>query len=911
LYLCKEQLTERELMKMHSTATILLFLLSFGSILAQPTLNVTQADSYEKANRLFEQNRFDLALNFYKELTAEEHISPLILFRKAFSYMQCMQFQDAERVFGKLLQEYTDHQQGWFYLGYTYRLQGKYENAANCFDKLAQLNPTIGNYWRDVNFMAIKQPSDGQTFAISKELIRDGSHEIFVSLLNDQLLCATTRMEYPDDINRFTGPDDSKGSNQLCILNSDAGTFSPYLMAGRYSQNVSHVSFSPQSGMIAYSTNAFIQGMRQVSQINKSLDIHFAFLESDGRWNEQIPFEYNDLNHSTGYPYLTENGQTLYFASNMPGGYGGFDLYVSYWTEEGWSLPQNLGPRINTPGDEISPFLEGTHLYFSSDWHPGYGGMDIFKADFDYDTWETPVNLGSDINSSFDDFGFIFIEKFNKGYFISNRKGMRHGENLFEVQKTSKKIVVQIVEYKKKYPITGVLVDLSRCGHNSGITDEAGEYVFNIQEGFDCYVGFQKVGYTTSTVRIKYKDIESHKKTMKIMLNTTGHFYSGKVLLTDNDSTYSIGGVYISAINEVDGELQETYSDEEGKFDLQIKPRGRYFLSFAKSGFRPTYLNIKTENTVNKEVLSDIFLERADNIVIRDIFSTKSGKKNDPGSSNDNAQVENPDENSGENLGTKRTNKQILLNKNQSNGSASSRIINSDVETIPISGYVIQVAAISRKNIDIGPFKTNLGHIGQLYYTQRSDNLIRIMVGVFPNRQEAQEALYKIRNIDKFKESFISELPQGVELLPLENLLQRNKKKNTEVAESATGNTPSIAVKPEKSENTEKPAGKRETDSANRPQSSKEPIAVSGKDQQEFMVQIGRFKNLNWFDNREIEKIGLIEERREGGYILVLLSGYLSLEDAVEAKDKVRQLGYRDAFIVTHGANGTLEKVRN
>jgi cell division septation protein DedD len=537
--------------------------------------------------------------------------------------------------------------------------------------------------------------------------------------------------------------------------------------------------------------------------------------------------------------------------------------------------------------------------------------MDIFKADFDYDTWETPVNLGPDINSSFDDFGFIFIEKFNKGYFISNRKGMHHGENLYEVGKTSKKIIVQILEYKKKYPITGVLVDLSRCGHNSGITDEAGEYIFNIQEGFDCYVGFQKVGYTTSTIRIKFKDIESHKKTMKIMLNTTGHFYSGKVLLTENDSTYSISGVYISAINEVDGELQETYSDESGKFDLQIKPRGRYFLSFAKSGFRPTYLNIKTENTVNKEVLSDIFLERADNIVIRDIFNNKPNNKSEPVSSTQEDQAENTDGSEGENPGTKLSNRQILLNKSQSNGSATSIIKKSNEESIPISGYVIQVAAITRKNIDIGPFKTNLGHVGQLYYTQRADNLIRIMVGVFPNRQEAQDALYKIRNIDKFKESFISELPQGVELLPLENLLQRNKKKNTEVAESDAGNSPAIPTKPEKPEKAEKPANKKETDAVNKTENSKVPIAVTGDNQKEYMVQIGRFKNLNWFDNREIEKIGLIEERREGGYILVLLSGYLNLEDAGVAREKVRQLGYRDAFIVTNGANGNLEKVRN
>ncbi|RZL10473.1 MAG: flagellar motor protein MotB, partial [Pedobacter sp.] len=144
-----------------------------------------------------------------------------------------------------------------------------------------------------------------------------------------------------------------------------------------------------------------------------------------GRWYDIKPFPYNSLEYSTAHPALTHDGNTLYFVSDMPGGFGGKDLYYSLKEGDSWSKPVNMGNLINTEGDESFPFvaLDGT-FYFSSTGHPGLGGLDLFKVILkDHAPASAIMNLGYPVNSSKDDFGFITDVKNSSGYFSSNRFG--------------------------------------------------------------------------------------------------------------------------------------------------------------------------------------------------------------------------------------------------------------------------------------------------------------------------------------------------------------------------------------------------------------------------------------------------------------------------------------------------------
>ena len=153
--------------------------------------------------------------------------------------------------------------------------------------------------------------------------------------------------------------------------------------------------------------------------------------------NGRFRFILKDLSTSFYYPFFDDNTERLYFAANFDDSYGGTDLYYVY-TNNGqiMSAPINLGPRINSPGNEIAPYIYEGSLYFSSDVFYGLGGMDVYKSNIlANETYTIPVNLGEGINSVSDDFGFI-IQKAKEGnglsgFFASNRKGGKGGDDLY------------------------------------------------------------------------------------------------------------------------------------------------------------------------------------------------------------------------------------------------------------------------------------------------------------------------------------------------------------------------------------------------------------------------------------------------------------------------------------------------
>jgi hypothetical protein len=176
------------------------------------------------------------------------------------------------------------------------------------------------------------------------------------------------------------------------------------------------------SNEILFCNNASVLKQTEGGRINDyigtgGIDNLFIFskdLNDKKKPIHKLPF--NHVDFSCTHPCFSEDGNTMYFASNMLGGYGEFDIYLVKKTENGWGIPQNMGTKINTFLNEGYPYLEGDFLYFSSQGLPGFGGLDIFR--YNIETQEVE-NLGKPINSSFDD--FYFIKKTSEGYFVSNR----------------------------------------------------------------------------------------------------------------------------------------------------------------------------------------------------------------------------------------------------------------------------------------------------------------------------------------------------------------------------------------------------------------------------------------------------------------------------------------------------------
>jgi hypothetical protein len=146
------------------------------------------------------------------------------------------------------------------------------------------------------------------------------------------------------------------------------------------------------------------------------------------------PFKYNNQKYEVAQPSISNDGKYLFFASDMPGGEGGSDLYYCELVNGEWTPPVNLGPEVNSPGLENYPNIHPSgKLYFTSDRSGGIGKMDVYFTYLNSGKWEEPVLLPEPINSSADDFAFVAADNLQTGYFSSNR---RRGDDIYEFKST-------------------------------------------------------------------------------------------------------------------------------------------------------------------------------------------------------------------------------------------------------------------------------------------------------------------------------------------------------------------------------------------------------------------------------------------------------------------------------------------
>ena len=225
-----------------------------------------------------------------------------------------------------------------------------------------------------------------------------------------------------------------------------------------------------------------------------------------------------DSNTTIGHPALSEDETILIFSSDLSGGYGGKDLWISVkGNRNTWSDPVNLGPMVNTPGDEMFPFLhtDGT-IYFSSNGHVSMGGLDIYKTSQDENgAYTLPVNLKSPVNSSADDFSMIIEKDGERGYLTSNRDGGKGGDDIYQFELPPLQLALKgvVTDSKTGGIMTGVTVQLiSNDGSANEVeTDNTGVYEFILKPLTSYEIIVNTEGYLNRSVNETTFGIENNK----------------------------------------------------------------------------------------------------------------------------------------------------------------------------------------------------------------------------------------------------------------------------------------------------------------------------------------------------------------------------------------------------------------
>ncbi len=305
---------------------------------------------------------------------------------------------------------------------------------------------------------------------------------------------------------------------------------------------------------------------------------------------------FRDLGTSFYYPYYEEETERLYFAADFEDGYGGTDLYyVSTNNGQIMSAPVNLGPRINSPGNEISPYIFENNLYFASDVFYGLGGMDIYQSTIESgETFSIPVNLGSGINSERDDFGMIIRNEGDGllGYFASNRLGGKGSDDIYGFKVPEKPGLKTITlkgtvvkTYDPSESIENATVQLLDSEGNvlkTSVSDENGRYRIEVPWQEEITVQSNKNRFSSYSRTLKeseledlggndfnvdlslYDDLVEEKENQKVIKLQKFYFGRGQTKL-DASITPELDKVVQFVKNFPMAQLRiETYTDSRG-----------------------------------------------------------------------------------------------------------------------------------------------------------------------------------------------------------------------------------------------------------------------------------------------------------------------------------------------------------
>lgn len=240
----------------------------------------------------------------------------------------------------------------------------------------------------------------------------------------------------------------------------------------------SDASFMHDLDLIFYTVTRNIRRVKRNYNFEVRTEIYYSRIDSAGNLTEHVPLLINDaVNYGVMHPYVDEASSRLYFSSDMPGGYGGFDLYyMDFDASLNFGSPVNLGAEINTSLNESHPFRFENSFYFSSNGHKGLGGLDVFRASYQSGKISGVENMGTPFNSSRDDFAFSISEDGIR-YISSDREGGQGLDDIYSILSLGKRMLARVTDCDGKIfaeSFESVLTDLSRGEEVNHSRDEKG-----------------------------------------------------------------------------------------------------------------------------------------------------------------------------------------------------------------------------------------------------------------------------------------------------------------------------------------------------------------------------------------------------------------------------------------------------
>lgn len=420
----------------------------------------SQAQDLKRAKRLFERTYYSDAIPLYESII-DQNQSFEVVKNLADSYYFTNDYANAQKNFNFLITKFSENLDGEYFF--------KYSQTLKASGNSDEANRVLRNYFLKTNNQIALENLDkenhvlenisalGNRYDIKNMSINTPNSEFGAIQYGEKLIFSAVKR----NTNLFDKVYKWNNESYLDLMSVSFNTpevdsIQKFAVELSTPLHESNAVFTKDGSIVYFTRNNYKDGKRAKNGDKISTLQIFRAELVDGKWKNITALPFNSDDYSVEHPALSTDEKTLYFASDMPGSLGSFDIYSVAILGMDYGSPKNLGPIINTDKKEQFPFIsKDNKLYFSSNGHGGYGFLDVFVSEIKNNEFTTPLNVGLPINSGFDDFSFVIDSDTKQGYFASNRKGGKGADDIYEITEIQPLIVEDCMQY-----ISGIITDI-------------------------------------------------------------------------------------------------------------------------------------------------------------------------------------------------------------------------------------------------------------------------------------------------------------------------------------------------------------------------------------------------------------------------------------------------------------------
>lgn len=585
------------------------------------TLPVGVLVSAKRADKAFNDNAYAEAIPNYQKVLLHDSTIETVLFRLADCYRLTNNLEGQISTYGAIVRQGKAKPIHELYYGQALLQADKDDEALRYFQKYSA--DSRGKNLASSYAKKKTYAQNADAYVVKEVSFNSNYNDVCAFKYNDAIVFSSARPQ-SKWITRRQGWTGSDYLNVFATKLDQKGleiTPKPFSKDLNTKFNDGPLCFNKEGNIVFYTCNQALKTERAPDGTFKLRILEGGFSDNIITIVSQPGFVKPNANYA--HPAISSDGNTLYFASDQEGGMGGMDIYKSEKGAQGkWGPAVNLGDKINTAGNEVFPYIgPNEHLYFSSNGHDGLGGLDIYEAIVKNANVQKIYNMGSPVNSKYDDFGLWLADDQKSGYLTSNRKNKGMDDDIYEVQilkeiKRGKDVLVITKDKKTGEPVPNCRILVNK---DTLFTNDKGEYSTMIDEDAVIKVKTLKEDCFELKDTLSARSTTAETLTREFLLE-----YNPKLFLhgfvTDAKTKEVLSGVNIRVTDINTGNDVDLYTTTESGdyfkflFDTRLGDQLAYLIKLDKKGY------------LNRSIIFNYTVEKPGEIDMNKIVNLQLGK---------------------------------------------------------------------------------------------------------------------------------------------------------------------------------------------------------------------------------------------------------------------------------------------